>query len=101
MDSDIQEGLPLQVTLLGLSETREIVKVGNTLAVGAFNAKLVLAFPQTNPAFPQKTFIVDVPQEVADEYAECQYDLYRQAHPEANLPERDPSAPRLFSVPKT
>lgn len=102
-DDNIQEGLPLQVSLLGFSETREIVKVGNTLAVGAFKSKLVLAFPQTNPGFPPKTFVVEVPQEVVEEYAECQYDLYREAHPEQNLPDRTTIAagktPPIFKTP--
>lgn len=93
----IQEGLPLQVTVLGSSESREIVRVGNTLAVGPFSSKLVLAFPQTNPAIPAKTFVIDVPPEVVEEYAECQYDLYRQAHPEMNLPERGPNVVNLFT----
>lgn len=91
--NDIQEGTPLQVTVLGHSESREIVRVGNTLAVGALSSKLVLAFPQTHKDIPPKTFIVDVPPEVVEEYADCQYDLYREAHPELNLPVRVFGAP--------
>lgn len=88
MDSKLEESHPLQVTIVATEQSREIAHVGNTLAVGRTTSKMVLAFPQTNKDFPPKTFIVEVPEEVVNEYAECVYDLHREAHPELNLPDR-------------
>ncbi len=92
----VEESFPVPVNIIGHVAAREIVRVGNTLAMGITSSKIVLAFPQTNKAFPQKTFIVEVPEEVLAEYAECAYDLQREAHPELNLPERGLIQPPIF-----
>jgi hypothetical protein len=92
-------GAPLAVTILAHMENREIVRVGNTLAVGKTTSKLVLLFPQTNKNFPPKAFIVEVPDDVMVEYAECTYDLQREAHPELNLPDRSDRTFPTFPTP--
>lgn len=75
----------LDVTIIQVSEEREVIKVGDSLALGETTAKFVLAFPSRN-GHPPQSFVVSVPPEAVTEYAECTWDRYRVAHPELNLP---------------
>jgi ATP phosphoribosyltransferase len=101
MNDEVRPGMPVQVTITGYSETREVVRVGDTLALGATTSKIILAFPQTNKDVSPKTFIIEVPGEVVEEYAECTYDLFREAHPEQNLPARVPgTCPPIIMIDK-
>ncbi len=100
IESKVEEDeIPVPVTIVGHMEAREIVHMtnANTLAIGNTVCKLVFAFPQTNKAFQPKTFIVEVPEEVLVEYADCSYDLQREAHPELNLPDRALVQPPIWS----
>jgi hypothetical protein len=88
MTDEIKPGLNIPVNIVAAEEHRDLFKVGNELAPGKSYSRIVVQFPQTNPAFAPKTFVIDCEPEVVEEASNCGYDLWREAHPELNLPDR-------------
>ena len=56
----VEESFPVSVNIIGHVAAREIVRVGSTLAMGITSSKIVLAFPQTNKAFPQNNDLMAI-----------------------------------------
>ena len=95
--SELKLSTSLPVEIVAVEEVRELEHLSkDEIALGRTLSRIAVRFPQTHNKFPAKTFVLEVPSEVVEEYAECVYDLYRNNHPDENLPDVRGQAPIEF-----